>query len=191
MFKCIIVLLLSFLTITSALAQFAWDTQIKMADGQLKSIQKISVNEEVADLDSKSTMKKISQGSTAIGYSSGMPTIPPEVRMMSISLEGGKNLVVGLNQILVVSSQLFKRARTLNVTDKLMSSDGTPVAILSIAIDNYRGGVHAISSKSNLSPDNCYIANGIWVGSQKHQLYWNANTGIQTSSFFDDIPLTR
>lgn len=193
MTKFIILFILSALTTLPALANFAWDTQVKMANGELKIIHKIGRGDEIADLDSKSTMGKISQGSAVVGFSTSAPS-SSITKMIYIGFEADKGLrtiVVSDDQVFLTASGKFKRAKELSPdTDKLLSETGVPLNIKSILYNAYAGDIHSISSESDLSPDNCFIANGVWVGSHKFQVYWDDGS-IGKADIFDDFPLNR
>ena len=193
MIKFSLLFILSALTSLPALADFAWDTQIKMANGKLNSIQNIRLGEEIADLDSKSTMNKMSQGSSIIGFSSGSSNVQNQ-NMMYIDFgsdSSPQSIVVSLDQVFLTASGKFKRTKSLNPgIDQLLSETGVPLSIHSLRVGEYRGGIQNISSESVLSPDNCFVANGVWVGSYMHQTYWDYGM-IENANIFDDFPLNR
>lgn len=193
MTKFTLLFILSALTTLPALANFAWDTQVKMANGELKIIHKIGRGDEIADLDSKSSMGKISQGSAVIGFSSSAPSTSI-TKMIYIGFEADKGLrtiVVSEDQVFLTASGKFKRAKELSADlDKLLSETGVPINIKSLQYNAYTGDIHSISSESDLSPDNCFIANGVWVGSHKFQVYWDDGS-IGKADIFDDFPLNR
>ncbi len=190
MIKFTLTILLSLLFTNAVFACFAGNTQIKMADGKLKAVKDIMKGDQVADMSPKSSMEKITQGTADIYFSSGTDESYQPL-MVYIDVKDIRwHLIVTREHVFPTASGKFKKAIELNSNDQLISEDGKPVEVTGIRIGTYTGVVQNIASQSDLNPDNLIIANGIWSGTYKHQIYWDMGV-IEDSNFFDDFPLNH
>lgn len=189
MIKLTLLTLLSLFFTHAAFACFLGDTQIKMANGKYKVVKDIVQGDQVADMSPKSSVGNISQGSADIYFSSGSQD-SSQNSMLLIEFGASGRIVVTFDHVFPTASGKFVKASDLRPGDQLISEDGKPVNLKSMSSGYFRGGVHNITAQSDLNPDNFVIANGIWSGTYKHQMYWNYGS-IQDSNVFDDFPLNH
>jgi hypothetical protein len=119
---------------------FANDTLVLTPDGD-KNISTISVDDKVkARLDDESWETK------TVDFSAGT-----QVKTSAVTIVYGnqQEIIVTPNQLFLVSEELFKAAKDLEITDTLMAQSGATVEIHEINHGEYIGGVHSIALSEN------------------------------------------
>lgn len=171
MIKLTLLFFVAAVNLNIAHADFAYGTKIKRADGSMRKIEEIAVGDQITSLAENSKMGDIETDKSKIQFSMGSRS----GRMMLVYLEFANNnkLLVTMDQIFPLADGTFKKALELWPNhDELISEDGKPIEIKGSSFGPFDGGLHNIASDSNMNLSNLFIAEGIWVGSYKSQIYY-------------------
>ncbi|SFW75060.1 Ig-like domain-containing protein [Chitinophaga sancti] len=136
----------------------AYGTPIAIPTG-LKAIEKIVEGEEVMSGALTNTNGKLTFTWTpaTVTFSQGTPPTDPlsgiATTMVFIYCREDLGLISTEDQLLMTSAGTLKQANTLKPGDQLVTVDGEPVAIQSIKIGNWSGGVHHITAGKPFTGD--------------------------------------
>jgi len=122
---------------------FAYNTMIAVPDG-IVAIQELKVGSEVrsAKLEGGAPVWSVSQVTFSAGVDGG-----DHPAMVYINHgDDSTDLICNADQVFVLADGKLARAATLTLQDELMGEDGRPVKINLVAVGDYKGGIHHIST---------------------------------------------
>ncbi|SEW52792.1 hypothetical protein [Chitinophaga arvensicola] len=136
----------------------AYGTPIAIPSG-LKAIEKIIVGEEVMGgaVTSKGGKLSFSWTPAAVTFSQGTPPSDPKSgiasTMVFIYCHDDLGIISTEDQLFMTPAGVLKQANTLKPGDELVTVSGDAVAIMSIKIGNWYGGVHHITAGAPFTGD--------------------------------------
>jgi hypothetical protein len=143
---------------------FANDTIVLTPDGD-KKISTIKVDNKVqARLDDESWETR------TVDFSAGTLA---KTTAITILFGNQQEVIVTPNQLFLVSEELLKAAKDLEITDTLMDQSGAAVKILQISTGKYAGGIHSIALYEHPTANtdgHLILCNGVVAGAYELEM---------------------
>jgi len=148
---------------------FANDTLVLTPNGD-KKISTIKVDDKVkARLDDESWETK------TVDFSAGTQA---KTSAVTIVYGNQQEIIVTPNQLFLVSEELFKAAKDLEITDTLMDQSGAAVTILQISEGKYTGGIHSIALSEHPTANtdgHLILCNGVVAGAYELEMAYRVD----------------
>ncbi|PWR21988.1 Hint domain-containing protein [Zavarzinia compransoris] len=152
---------------------FAWDTKIRVSETEVRFIQDIEEEDEILaawiEPNPDGTVK-VTWKPRLVGYSDGTsPSSQPQTMVMIQYGEDGE-LIATPDQLMLMPDGRLKDAKRLVPGDLMVDDDGRPVAVNSVHLGEYSGGIQhlglgPVPEDTNVPVSgNLFSANGIIVG---------------------------
>ncbi|KLL01524.1 hypothetical protein XJ18_00595 [Bacillus pumilus] len=161
---------------------FALNTPVCISEAEVKAIQDIKKGDYiyVAGLDLKWHQKKVV-------FSQGTKGNSKQPLTIYIVYGDNRHLVVTPDSLFLVENKKLKRADKLTPEDYLINQNGEKVKINGVAIGDFYGGFHHISTNieepSSDLQGHLIVANGIVCGDYALQIYYQSREAYDTEIF--------
>ncbi|BAM92467.1 hedgehog/intein hint domain-containing protein [Bradyrhizobium oligotrophicum S58] len=169
---------------------FAYNTMIAVPDGMV-AIQEIKIGNEVRA--AKLVNGKPQWDNKAVTFSSGMAGGDSPAMVYIHYGDNPTDLICNSDQVFVLSTGEMVRAGKLTIDDKLMGEDGAAVPIHMVALGNYKGGIHHISTGNEWkgsADGHLLLAAGVVAGDFTLQMHFDslgANLKVKNASLRHEI----
>ncbi|HEX8239723.1 MAG TPA: hypothetical protein VF574_08310 [Allosphingosinicella sp.] len=143
---------------------FAYNTMIAVPDGTV-AIQELKIGNEVRS--AKLEGGKPVWGVDNVTFSAGVAGGNHPAMIYINHGDDSTDLICNADQVLVLADGTLVRAETLTLHDQLMGEDGSPVKINLVAVGNFKGGIHHISTGNywtGSADGHLLLAGGLVVG---------------------------
>lgn len=168
-----------------------WDTPVAIENGS-KAIQEFAVGDTVLASDTSTS----AWSSVVVEFSDGTGGDVPQPEMVYITVQGGDQLVVTRDHVVVVADSQGKRwlkqAQTVVVGDSLIRQDNSVVEVSTVTVQPSTKGVHHIStgtSKPQTLDGHILAMGGFACGDYVIQLYWGELPPESTYPNHDLLPV--
>jgi hypothetical protein len=164
---------------------FAYNTMVAVPGGQV-AIQEIGVGKKVRSAKLDKGGKPVWSEAT-VTFSAGVKDGEHPFMVYINHGDDARDLICNADQIFALSSGQLVPAQHLTLHDQLMGEDGRPVKINLVAVGNYTGGIHHISTGSywaGVADGHLLLADGVVVGDFLLQMNYET---LQRSNKVADI----
>jgi hypothetical protein len=149
------------------------ETMVAIPGGE-QAVQKLGVGEKLLS-GSLNSSNQLDWTPREVTFSNGMLSAIP-TSMVSITFGDKEELVISPDHILMRNNGKLTTAMSVKTGDMLMGADGSAIVVTGMHLDNYKGGIHHITTdvEFNGSPNGHLInAGGVVSGDYTLQLHFD------------------